>query len=614
VPITLLGFGSSPIWTYSRGSTRAKCRILTAALGILSESDHREGQLRGAIDTGFDPSLLSHRLPGYAWVKDRIQWMKQIFAAFDDAPCQGDPGKRRNPFPAFHYAIRYAIGGGELPLDGVQVLVGHDFVVVHEFSLSLEDLDGIPRTHGVDGERRFAKVPPGATTLFTAAFLQVSDVEAFASGEDSATATRIFIQTIDEPAFRVESGSSDWVEDEFAPVCFPGFNASLRCAMRAEECRYQGHIIVGGSRDGDKVGPHSDLGSRVNHHIQASAYLTFLCTPIVNDAKVQYEYAVAERWFEKLKRSLDLRLKGTREMLRICRADKQPSLTQSVRTLTTAHLIDRDLLANFGRLVDTCRRNTEQFERVTSRLMESNNRWAAEVLKRMTQDNIYLQAAQTDLTRRFDTVQSFLDELKDAAGSGAEHTALSTRPIDPKLRHLRDCLHRQLRECNEYCKGLAESGHRRLFEPSQEALDDLFEYEIHVPVTSARDFRGFITALYWVFDEGLHEKIRRLNPEELPDPLGRIKDVLHADTFKQISTLRHKLAAHDDFKERGAHAAKQLSEVYLALIGDRSILPFNAEAWMRLQTAVLEMLSKQLEQLLQIFGDYQDSMRKMRKN
>jgi hypothetical protein len=154
-----------------------------------------------------------------------------------------------------------------------------------------------------------------------------------------------------------------------------------------------------------------------------------------------------------------------------------------------------------------------------------------------------------------------------------------------------------------------------LFEPSHEAYDDLFEYEIHTPVTSARDFRGFIIALHWVFVEGLLEVIRSPNPEvQLSDPLLRVQKVLRNDDFKRLSTLRHKLAAHDAFKASGAHAAKELSEVYEALIGDRSIRSFDAGAWLRLQTAVLEMLSKLLDQLLRIFADHQESTRKPRKN
>ena len=556
---------------------RGASTFLTAALGVLSEPDQTGGQLRGAIHTGFEPSLLSDRLPGHAWLKDRIKWMKQIFPEFDDVPdqVQMDPGKRRSPFPAFHSGIRYAIGNRELVLDGVQVLVGHDFVVIHEFRISPPGAEGIAPARGLPRQPRFAPPPGQSASLFSADFMQLS-------GQG----------TIKPPP--------EWLEGEFAVGFCPGVQAPLKCAMRSRERRYSGCVIV------EKDHADSEPYFRAKVHINTSAYLTFLCTAIVNDAKVQYERQVADRVIADLEYRLASRSTRVAELLEVGSSRNEASIADS-KNLENAQLTDRKLLDHFDQLVDTCCRNSEQFEQVVSKLMGADNQWAASILRRLRNDIADLAAERQALRRHFDTSQAFVDRLGQVSIEAAKSVESIPR-VEEALLQLRNQLRRQFRDCNQFCVDFATF---RLFEPSPEALDELFEYELHTPVSSARDFRSFTIALHMVFDEGVRNEQLRCwkRGEQLTDPLTGVAAVLHAQQFRQLTILRNQFAAHDALRGDAAKKRKKLLQVFKRLVGVGTVAGFKATDWLSLQKAVLEMLSAVLEELLQVFQKYQDTMR-----
>lgn len=580
--------------------------FLASALKSLGEFEREGGLPRGAINTGLDPAALSTDFAGHVWLKERLQWMKRTFGEnFDDEPGQllKDPGQRRNPFPAFHWTIKYDVGGGSLPLDGVQVLIGHDFAVVHEFSVLPPE--GAGAAQASRGETRFA-APPQSSALFTAAFDQRTEFGAGKSWEHIVEASRIFNQKISGVAFGLESSLSadDWSDDEFAGGRCPRVKATLKCGVRASGRRYRGRILVEGPSGASVVGAADEARSQIIEHVKASAYLTYYCTLLVNDAKAQYECQVADRAFAELKHSLDIRSKDAEGLLRAWTALGQKSFTEeSVGALGNAHLTDRKLLARFDQLIRTCRRNSEQFEQVALQLMESDNRWTADVRRRMGKDYADLQAARQDLRARLETTKSFLEELRHTQAADGAKSPARPAAVERALIDLRDRLRGQLRDCNDFCLAFAEF---RLFEPSQEALDELFEHEIHIPVTSKRDFRSFIIVLHMVFDEAVPDTLRKWKRgQPLPDPLTKVAEVLHGDTFGQLTIIRNKFGAHDGFRGDGATAAKKLAQAYEKLIGVRTVARFNASAWLELQKAVLGMLSSVLEEVLQIFGDYQ---------
>lgn len=585
--------------------------FLTAALKALGEFKPVEGQPRGAINTGFDPNSLRQDFPGHAWLRDRLQWMKRTFGEnFDDEPGSvKDAGQRRNPFPAFHLAVRHSVGESQLPLDGVQVLLGHDFAVIHEFSILLPE--GTDATRAFSGQTRFA-APPQSTALFTAAFDQLTEFGAGKPWEHLADANRIFNHKINEADFKLWPSISigDWSEREFTKGQCPGVKADLRCGVRSNGRRYRGRILVDGAIGGGEDVPGGELRHQILEHIRASGYLTFYCTLLVNDAKVQYEYQVADRAFAELKHSFDIRSKDAEELLRACStSDRDSPSSASINALGNAHLTDRKLLARFDQLTRTCRRNSEQFEQVALQLAESDNRWTADVRRRMSKDNADLLAARQDLRGRFETTKAFLEELRQMSVKGAKSPA-PTKLFDMALIELGRRLREQLRDCNEFC--LAFAG-LRLFDPSHEAFEELFEHEIHTPVTSKRDFRSFVIVLHMVFDESVPEMLRRWKHEQpLPDPLTMVAKVLHGETFRQLTVIRNKFGAHDGFRGDGATAAKKLAQAYYNLLGVKTVARFDAAKWLELQKAVLVMLSAVLEEVLQIFGDYQNSAGKQK--
>ncbi|MDQ3743128.1 MAG: hypothetical protein M3444_01975 [Acidobacteriota bacterium] len=577
-------------------------------MDALTEFGREGGRARGAINTGFDPSALNPDFPGHAWLEDRLRWMKRTFGEnFDDAPGEvpKDPGQRRNPFPAFHWTNRYQIGGSLLPLDGVQVLTGHDFVVIHEFSVSPPD--GADASQAAGGKTRFA-APPHSAALFTAAFDQLtrfaSEPLGPGNGEEAA---RIFNQKTNEVAFDPGPpiSADGWAEREFAAGRCPGVRAALRCAVRDSGRRYRGRILVEGPDSTAGAGAADEARFYVLEHIKASAYLTFYCTLLVNDSKAQYECRVADRTFASLKHSLDIRSQDAKGLLRAWTAPGQKSFpAESIGALSSAHLADAEMLGRFDQLIRTCQRNSEQFEQVARQLMESDNLWSADVRRRMSKDNADLLAEQQDLQARLETTKSYLEELRQMS-AGAAKSSATAGAADAELVDLRKLLMEQLRLCNDSCLSSASF---RLFDPSHEAWEELFEHEIHIPVKSKRDFRSFIIVLYWVFDESVPLDLRRWKRgQPLPDPLTKVAEVLHGETFGQLTVFRNKFGAHDARRDNAASAATKLSQVYYNLVGDRSVERFDATKWLELQKAVLRMLSSVLEQVIQIFGDYQNS-------
>lgn len=87
-----------------RDAEQSASKFLADSLDVLKETGREGGKAKAAIHTDYDDETESAR----------------------------DPGERRNPFfPAFHWSVRHTLGGRLVPLDGVQVLIGHDTAVVH---------------------------------------------------------------------------------------------------------------------------------------------------------------------------------------------------------------------------------------------------------------------------------------------------------------------------------------------------------------------------------------------------------------------------------------------------------------------------------------------------
>jgi len=219
----------------------------------------------------------------------------------------------------------------------------------------------------------------------------------------------------------------------------------------------------------------------------------------------------------------------------------------------------------------------------------------------------YLQGLGGGVTRslhfpRNETTRPPLSQHeREQIANAAQGLAPSVKPSreDRALIDLRDRLRHLYHECNRYCLVF---GKYRMFNASPENYNELFEYEIHVPVSSSREFRTFIADVYNVFDEGLAVELRRWKKgQALPTPLDEIVTVLHATQFGQLSVLRHKLV-HDGFQGEGAEAARLLAEVYETLIGVKTLARDDAASWLRLQKATLDMLAGVLDQVLIIFG------------
>jgi hypothetical protein len=331
-------------------------QFLAAALDVLQSSDPaQDEQTGGAIHTNFDPHLLSDSLPGHAWLKDRLRWMKQTFPAFDDEPGMllEDPTKRRSPFPALHWSRRHVLEGRTFPLQGVQVLIGHDFVVIHEFRAILSALAPIP----------IADTPD--TPLFSAHFLQ-----------HSGTAINLH---------------HDWPEHEFASGRCPGFNRPLRVALRGNAGSYQGCLLV----ETDET----SVLAQAKTHFYAAAYQTFLCTLLVNAAKVESEFDIAHDALDELRDQLDPQHTST------------PLRDESVGSKSTAgesglsHEATQRALYQFDQLVLTCHLNMEQFEQVSGQLLEFDNTWTKATRRRLRAYYENLFQAKKSTWKRFNDVE-----------------------------------------------------------------------------------------------------------------------------------------------------------------------------------------------------------------
>lgn len=132
-----------------------------------------------------------------------------------------------------------------------------------------------------------------------------------------------------------------------------------------------------------------------------------------------------------------------------------------------------------------------------------------------------------------------------------------------------------------------------LFEPTRKASLDLFERKILKPVTTADDFKLFVTSLNMVFWEGLPNLVREWQPgKDLPFALTRSTlAVIKGEAFRQMRTLRNK-SNHDD-----PDCQRDLAPIYQSLIGVRSLSRDDSERWLKLQIAVMENLASALEQL-----------------
>lgn len=333
-------------------------RFLTDALDAL-QLEHRDGELSGAIHTNFDPLLLSTSLPGHEWLKERLRWMKQTFPAFDDEPGMllSDPAKRRSPFPAFHWSRRYLLDGRLFPLDGVQVLVGHDFVVIHEFRAHLAESPPIP----------FAKAP--VTSLFTADLWQ-----------RSGTANDLL---------------HDWPETEFAVGRCPGVDAPLRVALRGNANRYEGCLLV----EADE----RSLFAQAKTHFYAAAYQTFLCTVLVNAAKIEFEFDIAHDALDELGGKL-------RQHVAPAVLPEDGTASKSINGESgLSHEGTQRALYHFDQLVLTCHLNMEQFEDISGQVLESDNTWTKATLRRLRAYYENLLQAKRSTWRLFNDVEPQLE-------------------------------------------------------------------------------------------------------------------------------------------------------------------------------------------------------------
>ncbi|HEV2963134.1 MAG TPA: toll/interleukin-1 receptor domain-containing protein [Candidatus Angelobacter sp.] len=350
------------------------------------------GQGSGAIHTGFDPARLSSIFPGHQWLNRSLQWMKSRFSnRFDDkAENLKDPEKRGNPFPAFWYAI----SGASLPSDGMQVLIGHDFAVIHEFSISSEQTTDPEGEYAKLSAKWFTASSKPSAVLFTAAFCLISGAA-------------------------LDDVKDNWSPGEFASGRCPGVKPLLHCAVRADKRQYRGCALVDGVYDGHD----GDPDSKFVHHVNASAYLRFFCTLLVNDAKIQFELEIADRLLKTVTHNLDVRLRDlkaldpSQDFAKTC----APSNSRII-PLFVEHLNDRRILDLFDQLVATCRLNAEQFKQVSTRLLEWDNRWTADRQNNLELANKNLQKEQQSVWNRFRDIQQVLERWEPSSTDKKRHS------------------------------------------------------------------------------------------------------------------------------------------------------------------------------------------------
>ncbi|HJQ25467.1 MAG TPA: toll/interleukin-1 receptor domain-containing protein [Blastocatellia bacterium] len=365
-------------------------RFLNASLDALRRSSAGGLVAEGAINTGFDPEMFNSRLPGYHWLKDRLKWMKNRYGdRFDNQPEATNPDRRRNPFPAFFWNMLGLVDGRPLPLGGVEVLIGHDLAVVHEFAVSSQAVDDPDQAYARLNNRRFAITPQPTTDLFTASFCQVSGPDA-------------------EPL-------AGWSRGEFADGQCPGVQATLRCAVRGEAGRYAGCLLAGGLKGRKGDSPTGGLADRIANHVEIIGYLKFLCILLVNHAKVQYEYDVAQRATKGLKQELNNRFRQAEALARALRTSgKRPPSRATVDRLKWAHMADDKSRDKFKQLVKTCEINADQFEQVASQLMKSESQWLVRERRRLLALIQKLREIEASLRKQYWGTDERLDALSKA--------------------------------------------------------------------------------------------------------------------------------------------------------------------------------------------------------
>lgn len=381
--------------------------FLSASLKTLGECNRCEGAFGGAIHTGFDPAHLDFGVPGYRWLSDRLQWMKRTYDDFDDKPGDlRDPGKRQEPFPAFHWSIRYPVGGHTVALNGVQVLVGHDVAVIREFSIWPQTASNAGLTQASPGERRFANPPDLSAALFIAAFCEVSGPGAIRAPKD------------------------EWPEAEFGTARFPGVTARLRCAVRDDGRCYRGCLLVGDPKGSGARRLDRDLYSELRNHIETGAFLTYLCTLLNYHAKFRWEKELAEIEEAELKRIHSIRANDVEALTQAHHSHRRSFSRSSVDKLKFDLSDDREkLLDPFDQAVATSQINAKAFEEVAPQLFEidkpeANNGWAAKERTWMSAVNKNLAAAQKAHRDSYETTSKRLDDLQQSVVEVGPWTAV----------------------------------------------------------------------------------------------------------------------------------------------------------------------------------------------
>jgi hypothetical protein len=214
---------------------------------------------------------------------------------------------------------------------------------------------------------------------------------------------------------------------------------------------------------------------------------------------------------------------------------------------------------------------------------------------KMPQPNA-VAAVSHDFTERINELSRFWRIVTDISSD-------NQIPSDPKLLSLRNAIVNQYHECNKRCS-LVTADKSRLFESSDIAFSDLITQLIPTPAGSESEFDRFILGTYVVFCERLRGDVRQHEPSQsLPDPLRRVAAICR-EHFKDLKILRNRAANAHDNKEK----AWELAPVYRSLIGRDTIDRDDTAQWLKLQKAVLEMLSKTLTEIKGAFDQPNDAV------
>ncbi|MBV9157816.1 MAG: hypothetical protein JO097_16245 [Acidobacteriaceae bacterium] len=282
-------------------------------------------KLKGYIYEGYDPRKLNTEWLGHQWLSAELARMKAEYNdQFEDTTTDRNaPNEAMSNFPAFRWALEPDPGAP--PRDGIEVFVGPDFTVVHEFSILPLEVN----TSGVSAasrtESRFAEPPSMA--LFRGSFVQVC-------GPGACTPDNWRNQTFAEG---------------FCELCPEGV---YKCGIKDNIGRnYHGCILVtpqGSTTQAFNQNPFS-------YYLDTSRFLRSLLSLFVNHAKVSYES-------EFLASSIRVIEKRLTELRTLTKRFRTSASRPRPETLKKEVSVLEELFDCVLRVVQTCADNQEQFK------------------------------------------------------------------------------------------------------------------------------------------------------------------------------------------------------------------------------------------------------------